>query len=512
MADAPLLRMRGIDKSFAGVPALTGVDLAVAPGEVRALIGQNGAGKSTLIKVLTGVYRRDAGEVEFAGQPVDFGSTQEAQRAGVATIYQEVNLVPYRSVAENVCIGRAPRRFGLLDWRAVNAEARERLAELGVHVDVTRPLHEFPIATQQMTAIARALSFEARLVIMDEPTSSLAEHEVGVLLDVIRRLRDSGVAVVFVSHRLDELYAVCDTITVLRDGRCVADAQLGELSKYDLVSTMLGRALTESERRGSHVGAARAAGAPTLLEARDLRRPPALNGSSVSVRRGEVVGLAGLLGSGRSETARALFGADPVTGGEVELEGEPVAFSSPREAIHARLGFLSEDRKADGIVPDLSVRENLTLALLPRLTKRGVVDRARQQEIVDRFVERLGIRMAGPDQPIRELSGGNQQKVLLARWLCTDPRLLILDEPTRGIDVGAKQEIATLVDELADDGLSVLLVSSELEELIDGCDRVEVLRDGETVREMAGADISEAAILRAMAEGTAVGGGAHDDA
>jgi ribose transport system ATP-binding protein len=325
------------------------------------------------------------------------------------------------------------------------------------------------------------------------------------------------VAVVFVSHRLDELYAVCDTITVLRDGRCVADAQLGELSKYDLVSTMLGRALTESERRGSHVGAARAAGAPTLLEARDLRRPPALNGSSVSVRRGEVVGLAGLLGSGRSETARALFGADPVTGGEVELEGEPVAFSSPREAIHARLGFLSEDRKADGIVPDLSVRENLTLALLPRLTKRGVVDRARQQEIVDRFVERLGIRMAGPDQPIRELSGGNQQKVLLARWLCTDPRLLILDEPTRGIDVGAKQEIATLVDELADDGLSVLLVSSELEELIDGCDRVAVLRDGETVRELAGADISEGAILRAMAEGTAVGGttadrGAHDDA
>jgi ribose transport system ATP-binding protein len=511
MADAPLLQMRGIDKSFAGVPALTGVDLTVAPGEVRALIGQNGAGKSTLIKVLTGVHRRDAGEIEVAGRPVDFASTHEAQRAGVATIYQEVNLVPYRSVAENVCIGRAPRRFGLLDWRAINADARERLAALDVHVDVTRPLHEFPIATQQMTAIARALSFDARMVIMDEPTSSLAEHEVGVLLEVIRRLRDAGVAVVFISHRLDELYEVCDTITVLRDGRCVADAPLSELSKYDLVSTMLGRALTESERRGRHVGAARAADAPAVLEARDLHRPPALNGSSVSVRRGEVVGLAGLLGSGRSETARALFGADPVTRGEVELAGEPVSFSSPRDAIRARLGFNSEDRKADGIVPDLSVRENLTLALLPRLTRRGVVDRARQQEIVDRFVERLGIRMSNADQPVKELSGGNQQKVLLARWLCTDPQLLILDEPTRGIDVGAKQEIAHLVAELADDGLSVLLVSSEIEELITGCDRVVVLRDGETVRELEGTEISEVEILQAMAEGTAVGGGTRSD-
>ncbi len=501
----PLLEMRGISKAFDGVPALVEADLAVGPGEVRALIGQNGAGKSTLIKVLTGVHRRDVGEIEFAGNAVDFGSPQEAQRAGVATIYQEVNLIPYRSVAENVCIGRAPRRFGLIDWRAVNAEARERLAALDVHVDVTRPRYEFPIATQQMTAIARALSFDARLVVMDEPTSSLAEHEVAILLDVVRRLRTDGVGVLFVSHRLDELYAVADTITVLRDGRVVADAPIGELSRYELVSRMLGRALTESERRGQHVGDTRGADAPTVLEARDLRRPPALNGSSVALRAGEVVGLAGLLGSGRSETVRALFGADPVAEGEIARSGRPVAFGSPRDAIEAGIGFSSEDRKAEGIIPDLSVRENLTLALLPRLTRRGIVDRARQQEIVDRFVRRLGIRLASPDQKVSELSGGNQQKVLLARWLCTQPEVLLLDEPTRGIDVGAKQEIQELVGELADDGVAVLLVSAEMEELIDACDRVLVLRDGATVAELDGAAIGQEAILHAMADGSAAG-------
>ena len=514
MAQEPLLRCSGMDKSFAGVSALHDGHMSVAPGEVRALIGQNGAGKSTLIKVLTGVYRRDAGQVEFAGTPVDFTSTQDAQRHGLATIYQEVNLIPYRSVAENVCIGRARRRFGLIDWKAVNAEARERLAALDGHVDVTRPLVEYPIATQQMTAIARALSFDAKLVIMDEPTSSLAEHEVTILLDVIRRLRDEGVAIVFVSHRLDELYAVCDTITVLRDGRTVADSPISELSRYDLVSTMLGRELTESERRGRHVGAAKAAAAPTVLEARDLRRAPVLNGSTVALRRGEVVGLAGLLGSGRSETARALFGADPVTDGEIHRDGEPVRFASPQEAIRARIGFNSEDRKGEGIIPDLSVRENITLALLPRLLRRGIVDRARQQEIVDRFIRRLDIKLAGPDQKISELSGGNQQKVLLARWLCTDPEVLILDEPTRGIDVGAKQEIQNLVRELADDGLSVLLISSELEELITDCDRVVVLRDGATVAELEGEDISEKSMLHAMAEGTAATGsrqGGDDD-
>jgi ribose transport system ATP-binding protein len=286
----------------------------------------------------------------------------------------------------------------------------------------------------------------------------------------------------------------------------VADSPISELSRYDLVSTMLGRELTESERRGRHVGTSRAAAGPTVLEARDLRRAPMLNGSSVTLRRGEVVGLAGLLGSGRSETARALFGADPVTDGEIHRDGEPVRFTSPQEAIRARIGFNSEDRKGEGIIPDLSVRENITLALLPRLLRRGIVDRGRQQEIVDRFITRLDIKLAGPDQKISELSGGNQQKVLLARWLCTDPEVLILDEPTRGIDVGAKQEIQNLVRELADDGLSVLFISSELEEMITDADRVVVLRDGATVAELEGEDISEKSMLHAMAEGTAATG------
>jgi monosaccharide-transporting ATPase len=515
MADTPLLQMTAIDKSFAGVPALTGVNFSVAPGEVRALIGQNGAGKSTLIKVLTGVYRRDSGRIEFGGRQVDFASTQEAQTAGVATIYQEVNLIPFRSVAENVCIGRAPRRLGLIDWKKMNADARRRLEGLDIHVDVTRPLFEYPIATQQMTAIARALSFDARLVIMDEPTSSLAEHEVEVLLDVIRRLKSAGVAVVFVSHRLDELYAVCDTITVLRDGAVVADTEMSGLSKYDLVSKMLGRQLTEAEASGRHQEADHAAGAPLTLQARELRRPPALNGASVEIHEGEIVGLAGLLGSGRSETARVLFGVDRADG-DLVVDGRSQGFRSPRDAIRARIGFCSEDRKAEGIVPDMSVRENLTLAMLPRLIKRGIVDRKQQQAIVAKFVERLGIKLASPDQKTSELSGGNQQKVLLARWLCTDPKLLILDEPTRGIDVGAKEEILTLVKELArDEGLSVLFISSELEELIDTCDRVQVLRDGATVRELTGQEITEESMLEAMAEGqaatdTVVAGGTHD--
>jgi monosaccharide-transporting ATPase len=516
MADPALLTMTAIDKSFAGVPALTDVNFSVAPGEVRALIGQNGAGKSTLIKVLTGVYRRDSGRVTFCGKEVDFTSTQEAQNAGVATIYQEVNLIPFRSVAENICIGRAPRRRGLIDWKGMATEANRRLEALDIHVDVTRPLYEYPIATQQMTAIARALSFEAQLVIMDEPTSSLAEHEVQILLDVIRRLKSAGVAVVFVSHRLDELYTVCDTITVLRDGAVVADADIGSLSKYDLVATMLGRQLTDAEARGRHLDVDRAADAQVVVEASDLRRPPSLNGSSVRVRKGEIVGLAGLLGSGRSETARVLFGVDRAEG-EVVVDGKKQAFTSPRDAIRARIGFCSEDRKAEGIIPDMSVRENLTLALLPRMVKRGLVDRKQQQAVVSKFVDRLGIKLASADQKIRELSGGNQQKVLLARWLCTNPQMLILDEPTRGIDVGAKQEIQAFVKQLAEDeDLSVLFISSELEELITTCDRVLVLRDGATVRELTGREITEQAMLQAMAEGHAAtdsilaAGGIHD--
>jgi ribose transport system ATP-binding protein len=498
----PLLEMRGINKSFVGVPAVIDADLVVNRSEVRALIGQNGAGKSTIIKLLTGVYRLDSGTITFDGRPVAFSSPAAAQRGGIATIFQEVNLVPYRSVAENIYLGQEKRRFGLLDWRTMKNEARKWLGELQLDIDVSRPLGDYPIATQQMTAIARALSFDARLVIMDEPTSSLAESEVETLFGVIRGLRDRGVSVIFVSHRLDELYAVSDRVTVLRDGRTLADKSMTEISKYELVSTMIGRDLEESRREaGSQHHAAESAREP-LLSADGLESGQVLRGVDVAIHKGEIVGLAGLLGSGRSETARAVFGAD-TTSGRIEVDGKSLRFSSPRDAIKAGIGFLSEDRKAEGIIPQLSVRENLTLALLPRLTRAGIVNRKEQNKVVDTFLEKLDVKCSSPDQPIRELSGGNQQKVLLARWLCTDPRVLLLDEPTRGIDVGAKAEIQRLVRELAEEGLGVLFISSELEELVENADRVTVLRDGRNVGELTGEAINESEIMRAMAQGSA---------
>jgi galactofuranose transport system ATP-binding protein len=497
----PLLSMQGINKAFLGIPALRNADFSVARGEVHALIGQNGAGKSTLIKVLTGVYAKDSGRIEFDGREVAFPSPHAAQLAGLSTIYQEVNLVPYRSVAENIFLNREPKRFGLIDWRRMNREAAAILHRLDLDVDVTRPLHDYAIATQQMTALARALSTEAKLVIMDEPTSALAEQEVQTLFRVIRQLKREGISVVFVSHRLDELYAVCDRVTVMRDGRTVAERSMSEISRYELVSTMLGRELAEqlSQRRGEDSVADR----PPVLEAVDLHRGRALDGISVTIRPGEIVGLAGLLGSGRSETARTIFGADPLDSGTVSVDGTPVQLRSPRDAVEHKIGFASEDRKTEGIIPQLSVRENITLALLPHLRRHGIVDRKRQAEIVDRFIKAIGVKCSSPEQPIRELSGGNQQKVLLARWLCTDPKLLILDEPTRGIDVGAKRDIQLLVRQLADEGLAVLLISSELEEIVADSNRVVTLRDGRSVAELTGDQITEDALMQAMATGAA---------
>lgn len=503
MEAEPLLRMQGIDKAFGGVPALAGASLEVRAGEVMALIGQNGAGKSTLIKVLTGAHRKDDGSIRFGGREVAFASPQAAQAGGIATIYQEINLVPYRSVTESIFLGRERRRWGFLDWPRMHAEAAETLRRFRVEIDVRRPLMSFSTAIQQMVAIARAVSFEAKLVIMDEPTSSLDEREVEVLMEVIRQLRAEGRGVLFVSHYLDELYAVCDRVTVMRDGRTVLTAPLSEVGKLELVAAMLGRDLAQVRREGATgFGAARGDRGGTLLEVQGLAVGRRVRDARVAVRRGEIVGLAGLLGSGRSEVARAVFGAEPPDRGEIRLEGRPVAFREPAEAIAAGIGFSAEDRKTEGIVPEMSVRENLTLALLPRLAKAGIVDEARQREIVDRFVRRLGVKCASPEQRIRELSGGNQQKVLLARWLAVQPRLLLLDEPTRGIDVGAKAEIQALIRELADEGLGVLMISSELEEIVEGADRVFVLREGRTVAELPKERVSEPAIMAAMAHGS----------
>ena len=507
MTDDILLSMSGIAKSFSGVAALKEASLTVARGEVLALIGQNGAGKSTLIKVLTGAVARDHGAIRFDGRTVAFRTPQEAQASGIATIYQEINLVPLRSVAENIFLGREPRRWGLIDWRRMHAQAAALLAQFDVAIDVRQPLHHFNTATQQMVAIARALDQQARLVVMDEPTSSLDDREVAVLFDVIRRLKARGIGVIFVSHRLDELYAVCDRVTIMRDGMTVADQPMASIGKLELVAAMLGRSLEEVKRFGATAFHEDFAPRPdTVLEVAGLKSAPRVAGVDLDVRAGEIVGLAGLLGSGRTETARAIFGADRPQAGTIRVGGEATGFRSARDAIRAGIGFCSEDRKTEGIVPDMSVRDNLTLALLPQLTRRGVIDQARQREIVDRLIKRLGIRLAGPEQKIRELSGGNQQKVLLARWLCLEPRLLILDEPTRGIDVAAKAEIQALIRELARDGLGVLMISSELEELTEGCHRVSVLRDGRSVATFDHDAASEHAIMSAMAHGLAPAG------
>ncbi|MEV8069593.1 sugar ABC transporter ATP-binding protein [Streptomyces sp. NPDC085995] len=496
-----IVEVAGVDKSFAGVHALRGVDFRLRPGEVHALIGENGAGKSTLIKVMTGVYRPDAGRIRFAGEDRAFRNPLEAQAAGISTIYQEVNLVPLMSVARNLCLGREPRRFGLVDVRAMNRLAAEALKRYGVDVDVTRPLGSLGLGAQQMVALARAVQIDARVVVMDEPTSSLEPREVETLFSVIRDLKRHGIAVVYVSHRLDELYAICDRVTVMRDGAVVHTGEMAGLERLRLISLMLGREMSTVRAKGATAFGGeheRREGVPAL-RATGLTVRHRVHGVDVDIHRGEVVGLGGLLGAGRSETAKAITGALATDGGAVEVEGTELARRSPAAAIKAGVVMLAEDRKTEGILPNLSVRENISLALLPRLARAGVVSQAKQDEVVRFFMERLRIKASGPDQKVSDLSGGNQQKVLLARWLCLDPKVLLLDEPTRGIDVGAKAEVQALIDELAEQGLGVLLISSDLEELIEGSDRIVVLKDGRAVGHLEGDDVSEQAVLDTLA-------------
>ncbi len=501
---ASLLSMQAISKSFGGVPALIEASLDVQPAEVMALVGQNGAGKSTMIKILNGAYVRDSGSITFHDKPWTAGSPQQAQRAGISTIFQEINLIGYRSVAENIFLGREPlRKFGLLDWAKMNRDAAALLARFEVKVDVSEPLENFSTAIQQMVAIARAVSFDAKLVIMDEPTSSLDEAEVAVLLRTVLQLKAEGVAVIFVSHKLDELYKVCDRVTIMRDGRTVAVSNMADISKLQLVASMLGRDLAEVKKKGATAFEAGVGNiGDELLSAEHIAIGHRVQDATLNIRKGEIIGLAGLLGSGRTETARAIFAADKKSGGTLKFNGANADYKSPAEAIAAGMGYCSEDRKAQGIVPGMSVAENLTLALMPALTRSGMLDEAKQREIVERFIKDIGIKCAGPDQKIKELSGGNQQKVLLARWLCMNPKLLILDEPTRGIDVGAKAEIQNLIRKLANQGLGVLMISSELEEIVEGADRIFVLREGRTVAELGHDEVTEAAIMHAMAQGS----------
>ncbi|WP_445638360.1 heme ABC exporter ATP-binding protein CcmA [Nostoc sp. DSM 114161] len=501
-ATRTILYMTGIKKSFSGVPALWGVDFELKAGEIHALVGENGAGKSTLIKIMTGAYRRDSGVMEYDQKSVAFQNPTEAQAAGIVAVYQEIQLVGFRTVAENIFLGREPHRFGIIDRRAMNAGAAEILERLGLDIDPHSAVGSLNIAHRQMVAIARAISFGARVLILDEPTSSLTETEVCVLFDVMRWLKSQGTSIVYISHRFEELYAVCDRVTVLRDGRNIITRSLTALNRLELVCHMLGRQ-PEEVSKGVTAFAEQSQNTlpqPVLLQAEALKYKKRLNGVSIEMRHGEIVGLAGLLGSGRSETARVLFGAEPLDGGTVKLEGNLLSVCDPHDAIDTGIAFLSEDRKADGIIPELSVRENLTLAALPSLTQWGIVSKKRQSELVNRFMQRLGIKAASAEQKIHELSGGNQQKVLLARWLCKNTKLLLLDEPTRGIDVGAKREIQQAIAELAKQGLGILMISSELEELVEGSQRVVVLREGRSIAELSGEHKTIKAILHAMAE------------
>jgi galactofuranose transport system ATP-binding protein len=511
-APTPVLEVRDVSKRFLGVVALDRVSLGLRAGEVHALVGENGAGKSTLIKVMTGVYRPDEGEIAYLGQPVTYTRPRDAQAAGISTIYQEVNLVPLLSVARNLFLGREPKnRLGLIDTARMHREATELLAGYGITVDVRRPLGELGLGIQQMVAITRAVSTAARVVIMDEPTSSLEPREVERLFEVVNLLRARQVAVLYITHKLDEVFKLCQRVTVLRDGRLVHSGDVAAITRLRLVAAMLGRDVAEVQAHGvtSFGEEHQQRDDRPVLEAHGLTRRHVLDGVSIGVRRGEVVGLAGLLGSGRTETAKAIFGAQPLDQGSVSVAGRPLRLGSPQAAIGAGIAMLPEDRKAEGIVPNLSVRENIVLAALPALTRAGFVSERRQDELVTAFIGRLRIKASSPDQPVAELSGGNQQKVLLARILCLDPKVLILDEPTRGIDVGAKAEVQSLIDDLAGKGLGVLLISSELEEVVEGSDAVVVLKDGAVVGTLGRDEIGEDRIMELIAQaGRADEGGA----
>ncbi len=495
---------RSISKHFAAVQALDDVSMSLRPGEVRALVGENGAGKSTLIKIMTGVYRPDAGELIYRGERVQFARPRDAQLAGISTIYQEINLVPSMSAAQNLFLGHEPtNRFGLIDQRRMQREARDILARYGVEVDVRRPLQALSVGVQQTVAVARAVNERHRIVVMDEPTSSLEPREVERLFSVIDLLRDEGVAVVYVSHRLDEVFRMCDNVTVLRDGRRVHDGPLRDLDRVRLIALMLGREIADASRVTTFAEESEGADHEVVLAARGLSRHHVIEDVEVTVRRGEVVGLAGLLGSGRSSTAKGIFGAQPLDSGTISMEGQEVRRGSTRAAIAAGIALIPEDRKAEGVVPTLSVQDNITLTILPRLARHGLLIGTDERRIAEELIDRLRIKTSGPDQKLAELSGGNQQKVLLARMLASAPRLLILDDPTRGIDVGAKAEIQALISDLAGKGLAVILISSDLEEVVEGSDRLIVLRDGVVIGELTGSEANEDMVVALLARASA---------
>jgi ribose transport system ATP-binding protein len=493
------LEAAAVIKSFSGILTLDHVSLSLAPGEVHALAGENGAGKSTLVKILTGVHRPDGGRLRRRGEPLILGGPLDAQRAGIGAVYQDDNVIPSMSIARNLFLGHEPRgRFGLIDTARMHHRAAEILGTYGLGADVRRPLRSLGAGAQRLVALARAVAAGAQVIVLDEPTAVMEPPEVRTLFRVIAEQRDQGRSILYVSHRLEELYEICDRVTLLREGRVVHTGPLAALGRHGLVSLMLGRPPVRPAAARPDETHDRP-GDPPYLRATGLTRRHALADVSIELRQGEVLGLGGLLGAGRTETAKAIAGALTLDAGQVTVAGAPLRNRSITGAIRAGVSLLPENRKAEGIIPSLSIRDNISLAALPRLSRFGVVSGARIDRMVDTFMRRLQIKATSAQQKVSELSSGNQQKVLLARWLAMQPKVLLLDEPTRGIDIGAKAQLQDLLDELAVNGLAILLISSDLEELVNGCDRVVVLRDGAVAAELTGLDVTEEAIIAAMA-------------
>ncbi|CUH96308.1 putative ABC transporter ATP-binding protein YtfR [Propionispora sp. 2/2-37] len=501
MADnRTILTMKGISKSFPGVKALTNVNFELRSGEIHCLMGENGAGKSTLIKVLTGVETLDTGEITLDGKSIRPNSPHNAQQLGISTVYQEVNLCSNLSVAENIFIGREPIRFGHIDWQEINKRSAVLLSRLNLKIDVTQPLERYSVAIQQMVAIARALDVSAKVLILDEPTSSLDAKEVEKLFDVMRKLKNDGMGIVFVTHFMDQVYAVSDRITVLRNGELVGTYNTAELSRVQLIAKMIGKEFDGFKEKTSKTDEYSGQKAlETFLTVKGLGKQGSIHPFDLDVNKGEVLGFVGLLGSGRTEMARVLYGIDQPDTGDMMVRAKKAKFKSPADAIKSGMAFCPENRKTEGIIADLSVRENIILALQAKLGWNKYISRKKQEDFADKYIKLLNIKTAGPEQRVKNLSGGNQQKVILARWLLINPELLILDEPTRGIDIGTKAEIQKLILELSDQRMSVIFISSELDESLRCCSRMAVLRDRMKVAELSGEEIEEKTVMQTIA-------------
>jgi ABC-type sugar transport system ATPase subunit len=490
----PLLALKHISKTFPGVKALDDVQFDIQAAEVHALLGENGAGKSTLIKIASGVYQPDTGEIIVAETPVRFNNPREAQSHGIATIYQELLLYPELTVAENIFMGHAPRnRWGAIQWSAMQEEALKLLASLNIHdLDVTRKVSSLTVGNRQRVEIAKALSLNARILIMDEPTAALTEADVARLFDIMKLLKERDVGIIYISHRLPEVFVIGDRVTVLRDGRYIATKQVADTSEDELVNLMVGRTIENLYPKLD------AQAGKVMLEVKNLNRKPLTQDISFQLRSGEIVGLAGLVGSGRSELAQVIFGFTPAQSGTICIDGQPVRIKNPAHAMSCGIAYLPEDRSTQGLVRQMNVRENTSLTVLRMLSRATFINRQKETRLAQKTIEKLNIRAYGPHQIVAKLSGGNQQKVVVGKWLATTPRILIMDEPTRGIDVGAKAEIHRLMSELAQQGLAILMISSELPEVLGMSDRILVMREGRVVAEFSSEEATQESIGMAM--------------